>query len=93
MAGKAGGTAEKTETGLEITCLHPCEGYSYESTNDYSAIYMISFQDFKMLMAGDAESKAEKCLMEDCLSQNKELSLGLKVENESKFSYRLFLHS
>lgn len=81
IAGKEGGNAGKTETGLEITCLHPCEGYSYESANDYSAIYMICFQDFKMLMAGDAESKAEKCLMEDCLSQNMELSSGLKVGN------------
>ena len=50
---------------LSISCVHPCKNYNYESTNDYSAVYLISFGKFSMLMTGDAESKAEKCLIQD----------------------------
>lgn len=50
---------------LKISCVHPCQNYSYESTNDYSAVYLISIGNFSMLMTGDAESKAEKCLAGD----------------------------
>lgn len=50
---------------LSISCVHPCKNYNYESANDYSAVYLISFGKFSMLMTGDAESKAEKCLIQD----------------------------
>lgn len=50
---------------LSISCVHPCKNYNYESANDYSAVYLISFGNFSMLMTGDAESKAEKCLIQD----------------------------
>lgn len=50
---------------LNISCVHPCKNYNYESTNDYSAVYLISMRDFSMLMMGDAESKAEKCIIRD----------------------------
>ena len=50
---------------LNISCVHPCKNYNYESTNDYSAVYLISMRDFSMLMMGDAESKAEKCIIQD----------------------------
>ena len=50
---------------LSISCVHPCKNYNYESANDYSAVYFISFGKFSMLMTGDAESKAEKCLIQD----------------------------
>lgn len=54
---------------LNISCVHPCKNYNYESTNDYSAVYLISMRDFSMLMMGDAESKAEKCIIQDVKNQ------------------------
>ncbi|MDO5382029.1 MAG: DNA internalization-related competence protein ComEC/Rec2 [Eubacteriales bacterium] len=50
---------------LKVTCLHPCQGYKYEDSNDYSAIYKVWVDGFSMLMMGDAGEKTEKCLMED----------------------------
>ena len=50
---------------FSVKCLHPCEGYNYESTNDYSAVYLVKYGQFSMLMTGDAEKKAENCIIED----------------------------
>ena len=50
---------------FSVKCMHPCEGYDYESANDYSAVYLVEYGDFSMLMTGDAEKKAEKCIVED----------------------------
>ncbi len=52
-------------TAFKITCMHPCESYDYEDANDYSAVYMIEYKDFSMLMMGDAGKKVEKCMMND----------------------------
>lgn len=61
-------------TAFKITCMHPCESYDYEDANDYSAVYMIEYKDFSMLMMGDAGKKAEKCMMNDW-KQHKELKV------------------
>ena len=50
---------------FSVECMHPCEGYDYESANDYSAVYLVEYGYFSMLMTGDAEKKAEKCIVED----------------------------
>ena len=50
---------------FSVECMHPCKGYNYESANDYSAVYLVEYGDFSMLMTGDAEKKAEKCIIED----------------------------
>jgi len=50
---------------FSVKCMHPCEGYDYESANDYSAVYLVEYGYFSMLMTGDAEKKAEKCIVED----------------------------
>lgn len=50
---------------FSVKCMHPCDGYDYESANDYSAVYLVEYGDFSMLMTGDAEKKAEKCIVED----------------------------
>lgn len=57
-----------------VECVHPCSGYSYESANDYSAVYLVKYGDFSMLMTGDAEKKAEKCMIEDAVKDNRKLS-------------------
>lgn len=57
-----------------IQCMHPCEGYNYNSSNDYSAIYYLKYGSFTMLFTGDAEEKSEICFLND----NKELLNNLK---------------
>lgn len=59
---------------FEVLCVHPCKGYNYESTNDYSAVYLVKYGDFSMLMTGDAEEKAEKCMVQDSMTGNIKLS-------------------
>lgn len=61
-------------TAFKITCMHPCESYDYEDANDYSAVYLIGYKDFSMMMMGDAGMKAEKCMMNDW-KQHKELKV------------------
>lgn len=58
-------TGDKLEYGkhLTITCLHPEVDYPYESANDYSAVYFVQYQNFRMLMTGDAEKHAEQDIM------------------------------
>ncbi len=60
---------------LDISCVHPCKNYNYESTNDYSAVYLISLGDFSMLMTGDAESRAERCMIQDVRKSGDKLDL------------------
>lgn len=42
---------------LDIKCIHPCAGYDYEDSNDYSAVYCISYKKFSMLMTGDGRKQ------------------------------------
>lgn len=60
---------------LNISCVHPCKNYNYESTNDYSAVYLISLGNFSMLMTGDAESRAERCMIQDVRKSGDKLDL------------------
>lgn len=64
---------------LDIKCIHPCAGYDYEDSNDYSAVYCISYKKFSMLMTGDAESRAEDCLINDI---NKERAANVDIKDE-----------
>lgn len=64
---------------LDIKCIHPCAGYDYEDSNDCSAVYCISYKEFSMLMTGDAESRAENCLINDI---NKESADNVNVKDE-----------
>ena len=63
---------------LDIKCIHPCAGYDYEDSNDYSAVYCISYKKFSMLMTGDAESRAEDCLINDI---NKERAANVDIKD------------
>lgn len=51
--------------GVSISCLHPCIDYDYSSANDYSAIFKLEYEQFSMLMMGDAEKEAEECMIRD----------------------------
>ena len=64
---------------LDVKCIHPCSGYDYEDSNDYSAVYCISYKKFSMLMTGDAESRAEDCLINDI---NKERAANVDIKDE-----------
>lgn len=61
-----GSEGDSIEYGNELllTCVHPKEGYQYESANDYSAVYLLKYKNFKMLFTGDAQLKAEKAILE-----------------------------
>lgn len=53
------------ENNVTIKCIHPAKGYRYESANDYSAVYLIKYRDFSMLMTGDAGERAESAILEN----------------------------
>lgn len=48
---------------VSVRCLHPQSDYDYTSANDYSAVYLITYGQFRMLMTGDAEQKAEQSML------------------------------
>lgn len=54
---------------LEFRCLHPGTGYAYDSANDYSAVYLLQYADFSMLLTGDLEEKGENELLKKNLAQ------------------------
>jgi competence protein ComEC len=48
---------------VSVTCIHPSENYAYTSANEYSAVYLVEYQNFRLLMTGDAETKAEEAML------------------------------
>jgi len=57
---------------LNITCLHPYEGYNYSSENSYSTVLSVKYGEFDMLLTGDLEAEGEDLL----ISKLTEGSLG-----------------
>jgi len=57
-----------TENELEIECIYPHKYESAEGTNDASAVYLLRYRDFSVLLTGDIEKTGEmkivKVLME-----------------------------
>lgn len=51
--------------GIDISCLHPSQGYLYESSNDYSAVYCVTYKAFSILMTGDVEKKGEQNILRE----------------------------
>lgn len=49
---------------VSVSCLHPDPDYKYESANDYSAVYLVSYRDFQIMMTGDVEEAGEKAMIE-----------------------------
>lgn len=45
---------------LKLVCLHPAADYVYESTNDYSAVYLMEYDKFSMIFTGDVEESGEE---------------------------------
>lgn len=59
------GTAYTTPDGeMMLKCLHPYIDYEYASSNDYSAVYKLTWGDFDMLLTGDVEESGEKAILE-----------------------------
>ena len=54
---------------LDITCLHPLEGYMYSSRNAYSTVLSVKYGDFDMLLTGDLEAEGERNITKMPLSQ------------------------
>ncbi|MDO5403292.1 MAG: DNA internalization-related competence protein ComEC/Rec2 [Eubacteriales bacterium] len=61
---------------FSLTCVHPEKNYNFESANDYSAVYLLQYKNFKMLFTGDAELKAEKHMIE---SSSKNLFCDINI--------------
>lgn len=74
---------------MDISCLHPSLGYSYENNNDYSAVYCLKYKEFSILMTGDIEQKAESHLLsENQLNQTMVLKTahhGSSSSSDKKF--------
>ncbi len=78
--------------GITISCLHPSQGYLYESNNDYSAVYHVTYKEFSILMTGDVEKKGEqKMIKENQLK--KTMVLKTAHHGSSSSSDKAFLES
>lgn len=53
---------------LNITCLHPREGYNYSTTNDYSTVLSVTYGEFDMLLTGDVELDGERAIINSLLN-------------------------
>lgn len=54
---------------LDISCLHPYEGYQSSSENEYSTVLSVSYGKFDMLLTGDLEADGEDIIISK-LSEN-----------------------
>ena len=51
-----------------IKCLHPCNSFKDNKSldaNDCSAVYLIEYEDWGILMMGDASKESEECIIND----------------------------
>lgn len=65
--------------GVDISCLHPRSGESYESANSYSTTLSLSYGSFSMLFTGDLEGKGEEEVIHRLLEQKRSDYTVLKV--------------
>lgn len=56
---------------MQITCLHPKDGYNPSNSNAYSTVLSLEFHDFSMLLTGDLEADGETMVIEQ-LSKRKD---------------------
>lgn len=76
--------------GTNISCLHPSQGYWYESSNDYSAVYSVTYKEFSILMTGDVEKKGEQYILREH-QLNKTMVLKTAHHGSSSSSDKEFL--
>lgn len=50
---------------VKISCMHPDTDYVYQTANDYSANYLITYQNFDLLMTGDVEKQGEHTMLRE----------------------------
>lgn len=88
----AAGWGVRFPCGINISCLHPSQGYLYENSNDYSAVYHVTYKEFSILMTGDVEKKGEqKIIKENQL--NKTMVLKTAHHGSSSSSDKEFLEN
>jgi len=85
------GWGVKLSNEIDITCLHPTHGYLYESTNDYSAVYRVKWNDFSILMTGDVENKGEINMLEK-VGLEKAIALKTAHHGSASSSSQAFLN-
>lgn len=78
--------------GIDISCLHPSQGYLYESSNDYSAVYCVTYKEFSILMTGDVEKKGEQHILREH-QLNKTMVLKTAHHGSASSSNKEFLEN
>ncbi len=86
----AAGWGVQFPCGMNISCLHPSQGYLYESSNDYSAVYSVTYKEFSILMTGDVEKKGEQYILREH-QLNKTIVLKTAHHGSSSSSNKEFL--
>ncbi len=86
----AAGWGVQFPCGTNISCLHPSQGYWYESSNDYSAVYSVTYKEFSILMTGDVEKKGEQYILREH-QLNKTMVLKTAHHGSSSSSDKEFL--
>ncbi len=86
----ASGWGVQFPCGMNISCLHPSQGYWYESSNDYSAVYSVTYKEFSILMTGDVEKKGEQYILREH-QLNKTMVLKTAHHGSSSSSDKEFL--
>lgn len=72
---------------LEMTCLHPHEGFMPLDRNSYSTTLNVRLNDFSMIFTGDLERDGERFLVNTLReSQNRKRSILKVAHHGSKFS-------
>lgn len=88
----AAGWGVRFPCGINISCLHPSQGYLYESSNDYSAVYHVTYKEFSILMTGDVEKKGEQNILKEN-QFNKTMVLKTAHHGSSSSSGKEFLEN
>ena len=52
------------EGDLELRCLHPAPDAAYEDANEYSVVFLLSYNRFKAVLTGDLEGQGETDMLE-----------------------------
>lgn len=58
---------------IQLKCLHPSKDYAYQSVNDYSLVFRISYGQFDMITTGDLENTGESSILKHFALQQAEV--------------------
>ncbi|MBQ4284312.1 MAG: DNA internalization-related competence protein ComEC/Rec2 [Lachnospira sp.] len=71
---------------FKLNCIHPGVNYDYVSTNDYSAVYKMEYEDFAMMFTGDVEENGEKEILNANYTEKLDITVLKVAHHGSKYS-------